>query len=153
MLLVINHAPDEGSVMETVAETASPTSCAVRPIQQTSVITVTTTIHQVSSTTRTIVMPTSTVASYVTLSTTLAPQSSCSFSDQQQTSTSSSSDCDAVTICIPIVVVFGVIILSLTLIIGILIWKKTKSRSIALPYDKVVPTTMTVDNDLYGLVN
>ena len=147
-----NHAPDKGVMAETTTDTVTPTSCVVTPVQkQTSVATVTTTIL-VSATTMDIAQPASTVTSYVTLST-ATPQSSCSCSDQQQTSaSSSSSDSDAVTICIPIVVVFGVIILVVVVIIGTLIWRKTKSGHDGLPYDKVVPTTTTVENDLYGLV-
>ena len=157
MPLVINHAPDEGSVMEVATEAASPTLCLVSPVQQqTSVITVTTTV-QVPSTARAIVMPTPTVTSYVTsyvtLSTALAPQSSCNCSDQQQTSASSSSDSDVVTISIPVVVVFVVIILIALAVIGILIWRKTKHRNDEPSYDEVVPkTNVLVENDLYGLV-
>ena len=147
-----NHAPDKGVMTETTTNTVTPTSRVVTPLQnQTSVATVTTTIL-VSDTTMDIVQPASTVTSYVTLST-ATPQSSCSCSDQQQTSaSSSSSDSDAVTICIPIVVVFGVIILVVVVIIGILIWRKAKSGHDGLPYDKVVSTITTVENDLYGLV-
>ena len=83
----------------------------------------------------------------------ITPQSSCSCSGQQQTSaSSSSSDSDIVTIVTPVVVVLGVIILILVVVIGILIWRNTKSGHGTLPYDKVVPTTSTVENDLYGLV-
>ena len=85
---------------------------------------------------------------------TMTPQSSCSCSDQQQTSASSSSDSIVVIITVPVVVVFGVIIVIVIVVIGILIWRKTKRRSDTLPYDKVVPTTVSVrvENDLYGLV-
>ena len=149
---MIDHVSDNNTMMEIATDTVTPTSCVVTPVQQqTSVATVTTTIL-VSATTMDIVQPASTVTSYVTLST-ATPQSSCGCSDQQQTSTSSSSeDSDAVTICIPIVVVFGVIILVVVVIIGILVWRKTKSNHNTLPYDKVVTTTTTVENDLYGLV-
>ena len=123
---MINHAPNKNITTETTTETVTPTSCMVKPP--------------------------STVTSYVTLST-ATPQSSCSCSDQQQTSaSSSSSDSDAVTICVPIVVVFVVIILVVVVIIGILIWRKTRSSHDTLPYNKVDPTTTTVENDLYGLV-
>ena len=123
--------------MEATTEAADPTSCADRPEhQQSSVITVTTTVPAV-----TLIQTVSTI-----------PQSSCSCSDpQQQASTSSSSDSDVVTICIPVVAVFGVIILIVVVVvIGILIWRKAVSSSHALPYDKVVPNTTTVENDLYG---
>lgn len=134
--LVVNHALDEVSVMETTTEAANPTSCADRLEHQQSsvIITVTTTVPAVTLI-RTVSM---------------TPQSSCSCSDQQQASASSSSDSDVVTICVPVVVVFGVIILIVVVIIGILIWRKAISRSHALPYDKVVPNTTTVENDLYG---
>ena len=133
---MVNHAPDELSMMETTTEAADPTSCVDRPEhQQSSVITVTTTVPAVTLI-RTVSM---------------TPQSSCSCSDpQQQASTSSSSDSDVITICIPVAVVFGVIILIVVVVIGILIWRKAISRSHALPYDKVVPNTTTVENDLYG---
>ena len=88
-----------------------------------------------------------------TSTTVITPQSSCSCSSQQQTSaSSSSSDSDIVTIVTPVVVVLGVIILILVVVIGILVWRNTKSGRGTLPYDKVVPTTSTVENDLYGLV-
>ena len=133
--LVINHALDEVSVMETTTEAADPTSCADRPEhRQPSVITVTTTV------------PAITLIQTVSVT----PQSSCSCSDQQQASTSSSSDSDVVTICVPVVAVIGVIILIVVVVIGILIWRKAISRSHALRYDKVVPNTTTVENDLYG---
>ena len=118
--LVIDHAPDEVSVIETTTEAADPTSCADRPEHQQSVITVTVSV---------------------------TPQSSCSCS---QTSTLSSGDSDVVTICVPVVVVIGVIILIVVVVIGILIWRKAISRSHALSRDKVVPNTTTVENDLYG---
>ena len=137
--LVVNHAPDEVSVMETTTdhEAADPTSCADvdRPEhQQPLVITVTTTV------------PAITLIQTVSVT----PQSSCSCSDHQQASTSSSSDSDVVNICVPVVVVIGVIILIAVVVIGILIWRKAISRSHALPYDKVIPNTTTVENDLYG---
>ena len=150
--LVINHAPNKSVMAETTTDTVTPTSCVVTQIQQQSTVTIVTTTILVSATTRDIVQPASTVTSYVTLST-ATPQSSCSCSGQQQTSaSSSSSDSDAVTICVPIVVVFGVIFLIVVVIIGILIWRRTKSSHNALPYNKVDPTTTTVENDLYGLV-
>ena len=117
---MINHASDEISP----AITSS--------VQQTSVITVTTTVSATAV---------------------ITPQSSCNCPGQQQTSaSSSSSDSDVVTIVTPVVVVLGVIILILVVIIGILIWRNTKNGHDGLPYDKVVPTTTTVENDLYGLV-
>ena len=120
-------------MLEATTETANPTSCVIRPVQQqTSVITVTTTVH-ISATT-------------------ITPQSSCGCSDQQQTSASSSSDANVVIITVPVVIVFGVIIVIVIVVIGILIWRKIKSRSNALPYDKVSPATAEVTNDLYGSV-
>ena len=69
------------------------------------------------------------------------------------TLTQSSSNSDAVTICVPVVVVFGVIILVVVVIVGILIWRKIKSRGDTPPYNKPVPkTNVLVENDLYGLV-
>ena len=53
-------------------------------------------------------------------------------------------------------VVFGVIILVVLVVIGILIWRKTKSASLrisTLTHDKVASNTaVIVENDLYGLV-
>ena len=49
-------------------------------------------------------------------------------------------------------VAFGVIDVIVLVVFGILIWRKVKNGSNALPYDKVVPSTATVKNDLYGLV-
>ena len=112
----------EFSVLEATTETINPTS----------VITLTTSVN----------------ASF----TTTIPQSSCSCSDQQQTSASSSSDSNVVIITVPIVVVFGVIVVIVIVVIGILIWRKIKSRSDTLPYDKVSPATAEVTNDLYGSV-
>ena len=147
---MVNHASDEVSVMETTTEAADPTSCADidRPEhQQPSVITVTTTLPAITlMQTVTTTVPANTLIRTVSVT----PQSSCSCSDQQQASASSSSDSDVVTICVPVVVVIGVIILIVVVVIGILIWRKAISRSHALPYDKVVPNTTTVENDLYG---
>ena len=100
-----------------------------------------------------ITIPTSCTIRPMTSPTT-TPQSSCSCSDQQQTSASSFSDSNVVIITVPIVVVLGVIIVIVIVVIGILIWRKTKSRNDTLPYDKVLPTTVSVrvENDLYGLV-
>ena len=130
---MIDHVSDKSSMMKIATETVTPTSCMVTPVQQhTSVITVTTTVSSTAV---------------------ITPQSSCSCPGQQQTSASSSpSDSDVVTIVTPVVVVLGVIILILVVIIAILIWRNTKSSHNTLPYDKVVPTTTTVENDLYGLV-
>ena len=140
---------------ETVINSAS---CAVRPTeQQTSVIPITPSCSvQVLPTTvtRRVLIPiltTSIITRISSVTITATPQSSCSCSDQQQTSaSSSSSDSDAVTICIPIVVVFGVIILLVLIVTGILIWRKLKNRSPSLPYNKAA--TIAVENDLYGLV-
>ena len=155
---MINHAPNKNVMADATTETVTPTSCVVTPIQQQTSVTIVTTTILVSAitTTRNIVQPASTVTSYVTSYVTLStatPQASCSCSDQQQTSaSSSSSDSDVVTICVPIVVVFVIIILVVVVIIGILIWRKTRSSHDTLPYNKVDPTTATVENDLYGLV-
>ena len=81
---------------------------------------------------------------------------------QQQTSvitavlptavTQSSSDSDdVVTICVPIVIVFGMIISIVLIVIGILIWKKTKHQSDTPSCDKGAPKAkVLVENDLYG---
>ena len=134
---MINHASDESTMIN---EASSPELCADTPVQepQRSIITITTTVHVIATT--------------VTETVSITPQSSCSFSNQQQASTSSSSDSDVVTICVPIVVIFGVIILTALVVIGFLIWRKMKSGSDKLPYDRVIPRTATVENDLYGLV-
>ena len=156
---VINHMIEDGLPSnETVINSAS---CVVRPTeQQTSVISITPMTScsvQVLPTTvtRRVLIPiltTSIITRISSVTITTTPQSSCSCSDQQQTSaSSSSSDPDAVTICIPIVVVFGVIILLVLIITGILIWRKTKNRSPSLPYNKAA--TIAVENDLYGLVH
>ena len=136
-LLVIDHVSDDVSMMGTISELVSPTSCGPMK-QQTSVVTITTTV-QLPVTTSTIVVTTT-------------PQSSCNCSNQQQQTTSPSSDSDVVTVCVPIVVVFAVIILIVLVVLGILIWRNTKSRITASMYDKVAPNTTTVLNDLYGLV-
>ena len=131
---MINH--DEISPAETVC----PTSSVVSPTQQISTITITTTI-QVSTTITTTIQVPATIPTIMQVST------------SRMTQSSSDTD-DAVTVCIPIVVVFGVIILAVVVIIGIIIWRKIKSRSDGPPYNKPVPraTNVLVENDLYGLV-
>ena len=101
-------------------------------VQQTSVITVTTTVSSTAV---------------------ITPQSFCSCPGQQQTSTSSSSsDSDVVTIVTPVVVVLGVIILILLVVIGVLIWRKATHQS-DTPYGKAVPKTKVLaENYLHGLV-
>ena len=144
---MINHTTGD------ISPAISSSYHAVTPVQQQSTVTTVTTTILVSATTRDIVQPASTVTSYVTLST-ATPQSSCSCPGQQQTSaSSSSSDSDAVTIVIPVVVVFGVILLIVMIVIGILIWSKVKHRSDTPLYNKAVSKTkVLVENDLYGLV-
>ena len=143
-------------MLEATTETANPTSCVIRPVQQTSImhISLTTTIPQsscgCSDQQQTSVV---TVTTTVHISaTTITPQSSCSCSDQQQTSASSSSVSNVLIITVPVVVLSGVIIVIMIVVIGILIWRKKNIRSDALPYDKVNPATAEVVNDLYGSV-
>ena len=165
IIIVIHHVTDSEVPPATDPEVADrPTSCMIRPVQQTPVVTVTTTIQvsttiqvlttiQVSITTPSIITSTTTTMSFITI--TATPLSSCSVTGQQQTSASSSSDSDVVNICIPVVVVVGVIILIVVVMIGILIWRKTKNaqRIIELTHDKVAPNTaVIIENDLYGLV-
>ena len=139
--LVIDHTPD---MMEITNNTVTPTSCAVRLVQQqtpTSVITVTTTV-QLSTIT-------------VTSSVSMTPQSSCNCSSQQmEESDASSSSCnsDIATIFIPVVLVFGVI-LAVVVVVGIIIWRKKLSVDATLSYGKGVPKTTAVINDLYGLAS
>ena len=82
----------------------------------------------------------------------ITPQSSCSCPGQQQTSaSSSSSDSDVVTIVTPVVIVLGVM-LTVLIVIGVLIWRKTRHQS-DTPYDKAVPKTKVLaENYLYRLV-
>ena len=151
---MIDH---EFSMLDTTTETANPPSCVIRPVQQqtsTAHISSTTTIPQsscgCSDQQQTSVITVTTTVHISAAATT--PQSSCGCSDQQQTSASSSSDSNVVIITVSVVVVFGVIIVIVIVVIGILIWRKTNTRSDTLPYENVSPATAAVVNDLYGSV-
>ena len=110
--------------------------------------------HDEISTTETI-SPISYVVSPTQQISTITITKTIQVSTTRMTQSASDSD-DAVTICIPIVVVFGVIILLvLIVIIGILVWRKMRSKDDTPPYNKPVPrtTNVLVENDLYGLVS
>ena len=142
---VIDHTEDNGSPI-------SPMGTCITPVHdfsfKTEVVIITKTVSESPNpmvrTVQTTITTTSTTTVQASVITTVTTQLSCSCSDQQKTRASSSSDSDAVAIFVPIVVVFGVIIIILLFVIGILIWRKPKSRSETLTCGKVVTNTTTI---------